>query len=125
MAIAIDEHAALLGKVVPVLIEVNSGREPQKNGVLPESVEELAGFIVGLPNLKLSGLMTMGPDIDSETLRPYFTETRKLFENLQMEGLPEADIRYLSMGMSGSYEVAIEEGANMVRLGAAIFGPRS
>ena len=83
---AIDEHAALLGKVISVLIEVNSGREPQKNGVLPESVEELARFIVGLPNLKLSGLMTMGPDIDGEALRPYFTETRKLFENLQMEG---------------------------------------
>ena len=124
VAQAIDRHAAAAGKIMPVLIEVNIGREARKNGVLPESMGDLARSIAGLQNLRLSGLMTMGPRLDPEKLRPYFAETRRLFETLRAENLKGADIRYLSMGMSDSYRVAIEEGANLVRLGTAIFGPR-
>ena len=124
LAAAINRHAAAVGKVMPVLIEVNIGRERQKNGALPESVPDLARSIALLPNLRLSGLMTMGPLLPPEALRPFFAETRRLYDSLKQSCLPGADIRLISMGMSDSYKVAIEEGANLVRLGAAIFGPR-
>ncbi len=124
LAKSINRHSGAVGKIMPVLIEVNIGKETRKNGVLPDSVDELARSISRLPNLRLSGLMTMGPRLEPEELRPYFAKTRRLFEGLRDEGLPGADIRYLSMGMSESFRVAIEEGATLVRLGTAIFGPR-
>lgn len=121
----INKRCAALGKTMPVLIEVNSGREPQKFGVLPEEVESLARAIVQLPNLKLRGLMTMGPfEGDPEEARPYFRLTRQLFEQLKALNLPGAELNILSMGMTNSYRVAIEEGATRVRLGTRIFGPR-
>jgi pyridoxal phosphate enzyme (YggS family) len=124
IAEAVNRHAADTGKIMPVLIEVNVGREPWKSGVLPESVADLARKIALLGNLRLLGLMTLGPKAPSEKLRPFFAETRRLFCNLQQLYLPGTDIRCLSMGMSDSYKAAIEEGANTVRLGTAIFGPR-
>lgn len=124
LANTINQNAAALDKIMPVLIEVNIGREPQKNGLMPESVPGLANLIAELPNLRLSGLMTMGPNIPSKELKPYFKTARTIYEELLRMCLPNTDIRYLSMGMSDSYRTAIEEGANMVRLGTAIFGPR-
>ncbi len=125
LAEEINKRCAALGKTMPVLIEVNSGREPQKFGVLPEEVEPLARAITGLPNLKLRGLMTMGPfEGDPEEARPYFRLTRQLFEHLKGLNLPGAGPDILSMGMTNSYRVAIEEGATRVRLGTRIFGPR-
>jgi pyridoxal phosphate enzyme (YggS family) len=124
LAQAINRHAIVAGKTMPVLIEVNIGREPQKNGVLPELVVDLARSISQLPNVKLAGLMTMGPLLPAESLRPFFAETQRIFESLRLECLPGTDIRYLSMGMSDSYRVAIEEGANLIRLGTALFGSR-
>ncbi|MBC7349797.1 MAG: YggS family pyridoxal phosphate-dependent enzyme [Candidatus Aminicenantes bacterium] len=125
LAEEINKRAAVAGRVMPVLIEVNSGCEPQKFGVLPDRVEELARAIAGLPHLKLRGLMTMGPfEGDPEEARPYFRLTRQLFEQLQGLSLPGTDINILSMGMTNSYQVAIEEGATRVRLGTRIFGPR-
>ena len=121
----IDKRCARIGKVMPVLIEVNSGREKQKAGVLPETVEQLAREMSVLPHLKLLGLMTMGPRFgDPEDSRPYFVETRKIFERLKKLNLPDVDMKYLSMGMTNSYEVAIEEGASIVRIGSKIFGER-
>ncbi|TFG45029.1 MAG: YggS family pyridoxal phosphate-dependent enzyme [Dehalococcoidia bacterium] len=124
LATALDHQARLHGKVMPVLIEVNIGREAQKSGVLPDELPGIALSIEQFPNLKLHGLMTMGPHLTAEKLRPYFAETRRLFDNLQQLNLPDTNIRYLSMGMSDSYLIAIEEGANLVRLGTAIFGQR-
>ncbi|RFT15831.1 MAG: hypothetical protein OP8BY_2229 [Candidatus Saccharicenans subterraneus] len=125
LAAEINKRCAPLGKIMPVLIEVNSGREPQKFGALPEEVEPLARAITGLPNLKLRGLMTMGPfEGDPEEARPYFRLTRQLFEQLKALNLPGAEPNILSMGMTNSYRVAIEEGATRVRLGTRIFGPR-
>jgi len=125
LAAALDCHCAALGKVMPVLIEVNSGREPSKSGVLPEDTESLAREVSALPNLRLMGLMTMGPRFgDPEDARPYFRETRAQFERLTAAGLPNSEMRYLSMGMSNSYRVAIEEGANIVRIGTRLFGLR-
>lgn len=125
LAEEIDKRCAAVSKTMPVLIEVNSGREPQKFGVLPEKVEELARVIINLPQLKLSGLMTMGPlEGDPEEARPYFRLTRQLFQELKKLNLPGAELNILSMGMSNSYRVAIEEGATRVRIGTKIFGPR-
>ena len=125
LAEEINRRSAAVQKIMPVLIEVNSGREPQKFGVFPEKVEDLARVIIQFPNLKLCGLMTMGPlEGDPEESRPYFRETRQLFDLLQKLNLPGADLRILSMGMSNSYRIAIEEGANRVRIGTKIFGPR-
>jgi PLP dependent protein len=113
------------GKVLPVLIEVNSGREENKSGTSPEDVAALAEFISHQPHLHLEGLMTMGPRSgDPQESRPYFIETRRLFEQLAALALPNTSMRWLSMGMSNSYQVAIQEGANMIRLGNAIFGNR-
>jgi pyridoxal phosphate enzyme (YggS family) len=112
-------------KVMPVLIEVNSGEEDQKNGVAPMDVEKLAREISALNYIKIMGLMTMGPRFgDPEQARPYFRKTREIFEQIRDLGLPNVEMRWLSMGMTNSYKVAIEEGANLVRVGTKIFGQR-
>ena len=121
----IDKRCAQIGKIMPVLIEVNSGREPQKSGVLPEDVERLVREISGLKNTKVMGLMTMGPRSGNpEDSRPYFAETRKVFQRLKAQKLPNVEMKYLSMGMTNSYQVALEEGANIIRIGTKIFGER-
>jgi pyridoxal phosphate enzyme (YggS family) len=118
----IDKRCAQMGKVMPVLVEINSGREEQKSGVLPEDAEDLIEAISALPNIKVMGLMTMGPRFgDPEESRPYFVTTRKIFERIKELKLPNVEMRYLSMGMTNSYTVALEEGANMVRIGTKIF----
>jgi pyridoxal phosphate enzyme (YggS family) len=112
-------------KVMPVLIEVNSGEEDQKNGVAPMDVEKLAREIFALNYIKIMGLMTMGPRFgDPEQARPYFRKTREIFEQIRDLRLPNVEMRWLSMGMTNSYKVAIEEGANLVRVGTKIFGQR-
>ena len=125
IATEIGRHCSQTGKVMPVLIEINSGREEQKSGVLPEDAERLVRDISSLKNIKVEGLMTMGPRFgDPEDSRPYFAETRKVFENIKVLNLANADMKYLSMGMTNSYRVALEEGANIVRIGSKIFSDR-
>jgi len=125
IARAVDRHCAAAGKVMPVLIEINSGRESNKTGVSPDDVEKLAREIAPLPNIHIRGLMTMGPRFgDPEEARPYFRLTKELFDNLSSADLGDGEMRYLSMGMSNSYKVAIEEGANIVRIGTMLFGAR-
>lgn len=126
LAREIDRRCAQTGKTMPVLIEINSGREPQKSGVLPEGVEELIREAATLENIKISGLMTMGPfTIDPEGLRPCFKETKELFEEIKLLDIPGVEMKILSMGMTDSYKIAIEEGANLVRIGSKIFGERT
>jgi len=125
LAKEIDKRCAQADKTISVLIEVNSGREKQKSGVLPEATEQLVREISGLRYIKVMGLMTMGPFAgDPENSRPYFVETRRIFESLKKLDLPNVEMRFLSMGMTNSYYVALEEGANLVRLGSKIFGER-
>ena len=121
----IDKRCAQIGKIMPILIEVNSGREPQKSGVLPDDAEQLVRDISSLGNIKVTGLMTMGPRFGNpEDSRPYFVETRKIFDKIKGLGLPNVEMGYLSMGMTNSYKVALEEGANIIRIGTRIFGER-
>ncbi|MBN2199824.1 MAG: YggS family pyridoxal phosphate-dependent enzyme [Candidatus Aminicenantes bacterium] len=125
LAKEIDKRAAEADKVMPVLIEVNSGREPQKFGVFPEDVPGLVRALVGLKHLRVEGLMTMGPfSADPEEVRPAFRETRLLFEELRRQEIPGSAVARLSMGMSDSYRTAVEEGATIVRIGTKLFGPR-
>ena len=121
----IDKRCAQIGKVMPVLIEINSGREKQKSGVFPEKAEQLVRKVSSLQNIRVKGLMTMGPRFGNpEDSRPYFVETKKIFEKIEKLNLPNVEMRYLSMGMTNSYKIAIDEGANMVRIGSKIFGER-
>jgi pyridoxal phosphate enzyme (YggS family) len=121
----IDKRCAEIGKTMPLLIEVNSGRESQKSGVLPEDAERLVREMAILQNTKVMGLMTMGPQFGNpEHSRPYFAETRTIFERIKALRLPNVEMKYLSMGMTNSYKVAIEEGANIIRIGTKIFGER-
>jgi pyridoxal phosphate enzyme (YggS family) len=125
IAAEIDTKCAQIGKIMPILVEVNSGREPQKSGVLPEDVERLIREISRLNNIKVMGLMTMGPHFGNpEDSRPYFAETRRIFERLKRLKLPNVEMKCLSMGMTNSYKVALEEGANIIRIGTRIFGQR-
>ena len=125
LAQAVDRHCAAIGKVIPILIEINSGEEPGKTGVLPKDVNEFVALIADLKHISIQGLMTMGPRFgDPENARPFFQETRQSFEHLSKSNIPNIEMRYLSMGMSNSYLVAIEEGANVVRIGTKIFGSR-
>jgi PLP dependent protein len=124
LARLIDRRAFEARKIMPVFIEVNIAREQRKSGVAPENLIALAHEIGKMPNLTLEGLMTLGPNLPGEMMRPFFSEARSLFNALKEESAGFADIRYLSMGTTESYRVAIEEGANLVRLGEAIFRPR-
>lgn len=125
LAREIDKQCAPLGKIMSVLVEINSGREPQKPGVLPEDAERLLIEISSLKHITVTGLMTMGPiGGDPESSRPYFAATRQLFERLRKLARPNVEMKYLSMGMTDTYRVALEEGANIVRIGSKIFGKR-
>jgi pyridoxal phosphate enzyme (YggS family) len=121
----IDKRCRNAGKALPVLIEINSGDEAQKSGVRPQEAEALIRKIALLPNIRIEGLMTMGPfEGNPEDARPYFRITKRLFDEFQSLGLPAVAMKRLSMGMTNSYRVALEEGATMVRIGTGIFGPR-
>jgi len=121
----INREASKIDKIMPVLIEVNSGGEPQKSGLMTENVESFIEQISHFKNIKVQGIMTMGPFFeDAEKLRPYFIETRKLFEDIKKKNIQNVEMEFLSMGMSSSYKVAIEEGANIIRIGTLIFGSR-
>jgi len=110
----------------PVLIEINSAREQQKSGVYPENLEQVLINISTLSNISVLGLMTMGPVVENpEEIRPYFRLTKQLFDFTKKLNLPNVEMKILSMGMSNSWQVAIEEGATCIRIGTAIFGPRT
>ena len=126
LAREIDKQCAKADKVMPVLVEINSGEEEQKAGVPPDEAEGLVREMAGLDHLKVAGLMTMGPFTgDPEDARPYFRTTRAVFDRLAGLAIPGVEMKTLSMGMSNSYRVAVEEGANLVRIGTLIFGERS
>lgn len=116
LADELDRRAAAAGRSVDVLVEVNVAAEPSKSGVAPGGVPALLDALASHPRLRVRGLMAIPPAGEPEEARPFFRALRKLAE---AHGLAE-----LSMGMSADYEVAIEEGATMVRVGTAIFGTR-
>jgi len=126
IAEVVNSRCAAIGKTMPVLIEINSGEESNKTGVSPRNAISLIHRIAVLPSIKVQGLMTMGPRFgDPEKARPYFRLTKKLFDELGELETNNIEMKYLSMGMSNSYIQAIEEGANIVRIGTKLFGARN
>ncbi|HEX8618602.1 MAG TPA: YggS family pyridoxal phosphate-dependent enzyme [Thermoanaerobaculia bacterium] len=117
LAEKLGRAADAIGKVQEVLLQVNIGREPQKSGAEPEMVVELAKRIAAVPSIRISGVMAIPPAGEAEEMRPYFRALRALRD--------ETGLSELSMGMTDDFEVAIEEGATMIRVGRAIFGSRA
>ncbi|MGB9877984.1 MAG: YggS family pyridoxal phosphate-dependent enzyme [bacterium] len=126
LAKEIAKRAREKGKEMPVLIEVNIGEEPTKFGVKPGDLLPFLEEVAQFEGIRIWGLMTMGPPLGKEEMRPYFRRMKDLFDKAEERFKSEERIqmRILSMGMSSDYDVAIEEGANLVRLGTAIFGER-
>jgi hypothetical protein len=126
LAEALQNHAAALQRTIEVLIEVNTSGELTKFGVKPEETIALAKAVAALPNLRLTGLMTIGALTENtETIRRCFRTLRELFEEINAVNLSGVKLRHLSMGMTDDFELALEEGSTMVRIGRAIFGSRS
>jgi PLP dependent protein len=126
LASSIDRACREIGKTMPVLIEINSAEEEQKAGVMPLDAVSLIKEISGLENITIMGLMTMGRyEDDPEAMRRYFSKTKRLFDDIRAMDLPRVTMMFLSMGMSDSYQIAIQEGANIVRIGTRLFGERT
>ncbi|TYB96795.1 MAG: YggS family pyridoxal phosphate-dependent enzyme [Kosmotoga sp.] len=125
LAREVNKRARKANMVVPAFVEINSGKEEQKHGIMPDKFDEFIERIKDYTNLRIIGIMTMGPIFDNpEELRPYFRLTRELYERAKKIEQDNLDIKWLSMGMTDSYHIAIDEGANMIRIGTALFGPR-
>ena len=121
LAKEINKRAEQINKIQEIFIEINIAGEKEKSGITPDSVAELMECVQNLQNINLTGFMTMGPPVsEPEQLRPYFKKAFAIFSEYKTEKL-----RFLSMGMTDSYKVAIEEGANIVRIGTGLFGPRN
>ena len=125
LAETISSEAARIDKVQDILVQVNLAKEDSKSGVYREDLQEVLQAVTKLPNLRLRGLMCMAPNYDDvEKCRPLFREMYKIYQQIKEMGLPASNIDMLSMGMTHDYEIAVEEGTNVVRVGTAIFGPR-
>ncbi|KJJ84260.1 pyridoxal phosphate enzyme, YggS family [Candidatus Omnitrophus magneticus] len=121
----LDNKCADINRIMPILIEVNSAKELNKSGVFPEKIIDLIREISVFKHIKIAGLMTMGPVTENtEEIRPYFKLVKNLFDEILALKIDNIEMRYLSMGMSDSYQIAIQEGANIVRIGTKIFGAR-
>ena len=122
LAEELDARAEQLDRVVDILMQVNCSQEPQKSGVAVGAATHLAEQISTLRHLRLLGLMTMAPLVsEPEAARPAFVRLRELFEEMRAEKIGGKNFRHLSMGMSQDYQVAIEEGATILRIGTAVF----
>jgi len=125
LAETISAEAVKAGIVMPVLIEVNAAKEDSKYGVMPEDTEDLVRAASALPGIHVEGLMTIAPYTDDpETNRPYFVLLRQLSVDIDHKCIDNVSMGKLSMGMTGDFEVAIEEGATHIRVGTGIFGER-
>lgn len=125
LAAEVGRRALQQGKVQDVLLEVNASGEPQKCGFAPQVVREEIEKIGAIEGVKVLGLMTVGPlTDDAAKVRGSFKMLKSLFERLKDLALPNIEMQHLSMGMSGDYQIAIEEGSTMIRVGSAIFGAR-
>lgn len=120
----IDRQAKKHGKVQDILIEVNIGGEEKKGGVAPAEVIDFAKEVDKYSSVRLKGLMSVLPNVEKEALNAFYLQLSKLYDTLKQTRLDNADIRYLSAGMSNDYDVAVKYGANIVRLGRALFGER-
>ncbi len=125
LAEQIDQEAEKLGITANILLEVNVAKEESKFGMMPEEVPELTEQIAALPHLRIQGLMTIAPFVDDpEKNRPVFQKLYQLSVDIKKKNIDNVSMSVLSMGMTGDYQVAVEEGATMIRVGTGIFGAR-
>ena len=125
LAEQISQEAGKLGITAKILLEVNVAKEESKFGMMPEDVEEMAGQIAALPHLQIEGLMTIAPFADDqEKNRPVFRKLYQLSVDIKKKNIDNVNMGVLSMGMTGDYQVAVEEGSTMIRVGTGIFGAR-
>jgi len=123
LAQEIDKRSKQFGKIMDVLVEVNVSGEESKYGIKPEEVKPFIKNISEFLRIKVRGLMTIAPIVkDKEEVRPYFRKLRELSKEIKSKNIENVKMDYLSMGMTKDFEIAIEEGANMVRIGRGIFG---
>ena len=122
---AINKEAEKIGKVQDILVQVNLAKEDSKSGIYEEDLRGLLDLVETLPNLRLRGLMCIAPNYEQvEQCRPLFRKMHEIYQRVKEIPYLTANITYLSMGMTHDYRIAVEEGANIVRVGTAIFGPR-
>ena len=125
LAATISKEAVKAGRVIPILIEVNVAKEDTKFGIMPEDAEDFIRSIHSLPGIAIKGLMTIAPFVSNgEENREHFQALKQLSVDIMQKNIDNVSMDFLSMGMSGDYETAIEEGANLVRVGTRIFGER-
>lgn len=125
LAEQISQEAGKLGITAKILLEVNVAKEESKFGMMPEDVEEMAVQIAALPHLQIEGLMTIAPFVDDpEKNRPVFRKLYQLSVDIKKKNIDNVNMGVLSMGMTGDYQVAVEEGSTMIRVGTGIFGAR-
>jgi len=125
LAQELNRRAQPLGRTIPIIIQLNLASEVSKGGVRPSECLTLIKQVSALENLQIRGLMTMPPFFDQpERARPYFAQLRELSQEIAEAHVPGVEMNELSMGMSGDFETAIEEGATLIRVGTAIFGKR-
>lgn len=126
LAKEINKRSGQAGRRMPVLVQVNVADEDTKFGIAPKETMDFIKEVSVMPNIHIQGLMTIGPFVsEPEEVRPIFRCLRELRDEVSSQGLSGVDMNYLSMGMTNDYQVAVEEGANIIRVGSAIFGQRS
>ncbi len=125
LAYTISKEAVKVGRIIPILVEVNVAKEDTKFGIMPEDTEAFIRSIHSLPGITIKGLMTIAPFVENgEENREHFQALKQLSVDIMQKNIDNVSMDFLSMGMSGDYETAIEEGANLVRVGTRIFGER-
>ncbi len=126
LAEEIEKRSGAAGIITNALVQLNIAEEETKSGIHEEELADFLEAMADYPHLRIQGLMTIGPHVEApEEIRPVFAELRKLYERETQRDLPHLDFRCLSMGMSYDYPIAVEEGANIVRVGSSIFGARN
>ena len=126
LAAEIQKRAEKIGKVIPALIEVNIGREEAKSGIFPEDLEKFCTVLCNYPNISVQGLMTIAPVCENkDDYHRYFSEMNRLKNELFPKYFPGVNAPVLSMGMSGSFTQALENGSDIIRVGEGIFGKRN
>jgi pyridoxal phosphate enzyme, YggS family len=125
LAQEINKHFQSCGRIIDILVEINIGGEPNKHGIDPDKTVDFITEVSQLPNLRICGLMTVAPAVEiKEYVRPYFARMREIYQEVRLKNIHNVNMKYLSMGMTGDFEIAVEEGANIVRVGSGIFGQR-
>jgi len=126
LAKEISKRCKSINRIMDTLVQINIGGEETKYGISPKNVYDFIMEVSTLDNINIKGLMTIAPYFENpELTRPYFRQMKEIFDTLKTYNLPNVEMKYLSMGMTNDYKIAIEEGSNMIRIGTGIFGERN